>query len=112
MAKWAQARMETSLNWYLANSSPFKSDIGLLRGKIECLDTQRAGEVDFFEFKVLKFPINAPTHNAPQRHHHPGRCHISFSYYPLFSLPHMPLCHLYADMRRYAFATYIHVYKL
>src|SRR5260221_13136227 len=45
--------METSLNSYLANSSPFKSDIGSLRGKIECLDTQRAGEVDFFEFKVL-----------------------------------------------------------
>ncbi len=53
MPKWAQARMETSLNSYLANSSPFKSDIGSLRGKIECLDTQRAGEVDFFEFKVL-----------------------------------------------------------
>src|SRR5258708_36746866 len=46
--------METSLNSYLANSSPFKSDIGSLRGKIECLDTQRAGEVDFFEFKVLR----------------------------------------------------------
>src|SRR5260370_12239054 len=45
--------METSLNSYLANSSPFKSHIGSLRGKIECLDTQRAGEVDFFEFKVL-----------------------------------------------------------
>src|SRR5260221_731221 len=45
--------METSLNSYLANSSPFKSDIGSLRGKIECLDTQRAGEVDFFKFKVL-----------------------------------------------------------
>jgi len=53
MPKRAQARMETSLNSYLANSSPFKSDIGSLRGKIECLDTQRAGEVDFFEFKVL-----------------------------------------------------------
>src|SRR6266404_6265638 len=53
MPKQAQVRMETSLNSYLANSSPFKSDIGLLRGKIECLDTQRAGEVDFFEFKVL-----------------------------------------------------------
>src|SRR5260370_1199153 len=49
----AQVQMEMSLNSYLANSSPFKSDIGSLRGKIECLDTQRAGEVDFFEFKVL-----------------------------------------------------------
>ena len=53
MPKWAQARMETSLNSYLANSSPSKSDIGSLRGKIECLDTRRAGEVDFFKFKVL-----------------------------------------------------------
>src|SRR5258705_10743301 len=53
MSKQAQARMETSLNLYLSNSSPFKSDIGSLRGKIECLDTQRAREVDFFEFKVL-----------------------------------------------------------
>src|SRR5260221_11892293 len=53
MPKWAQAQMETSLNSYLANSSPFNSDIGSLRGKLQCLDTQRAGEVDFFKFQVL-----------------------------------------------------------
>src|SRR5260221_7087640 len=53
MPKWAQVRMETSLNSYLANSSPFKSDIGSLRGKIEFLNTQRAGEVDFFKFKLM-----------------------------------------------------------
>src|SRR5258708_8328498 len=47
MPKQAQARMETSLNSYLANSIPFKSDIGSLRGKIECLDTQKAGQVNF-----------------------------------------------------------------
>src|SRR5260370_203445 len=53
MPKRAQARMETSLNSYLANRSPFKSDIESLRGKIECLDTQRAGEVGFLWFKEL-----------------------------------------------------------
>src|SRR5258708_20079573 len=45
--------MEKSFNSYRDNSSTFKSDIGSLRGKVECLDTQRAGEVGFFEFKVL-----------------------------------------------------------
>src|SRR5258708_36655082 len=40
----AQVRMETSLNSYLANSSPFKSDIGSLVGKIEGVDTQSARE--------------------------------------------------------------------
>src|SRR5258708_14236896 len=45
--------MDAAPNSYLANSSALKSDIGSLRRKSECLDIQRGGEVDFFEFKVL-----------------------------------------------------------
>src|SRR5260370_6449261 len=51
MPKRAQARMEMSLNSYLANSSPFKSDIGSFRGKTECRDTPAAWQANFFEFR-------------------------------------------------------------
>lgn len=53
----AQARVETPLNSHIAIKSPFNRDIGSLRGKIEYLDTQRAGEVDFFEFEVLMMVV-------------------------------------------------------
>ena len=37
---------------YLVNRSLFNSDMGSLRGEVECLDAQRVREADFFEFKV------------------------------------------------------------
>jgi len=40
------------LSPYLVNRSLFNSDMGSLRGEVECLDAQRVREADFFEFKV------------------------------------------------------------
>ena len=40
------------LSPYLVNRSLSNSDMGSLRGEVECLDAQRVREADFFEFKV------------------------------------------------------------
>ncbi len=50
--KWVQAHVGKSLSPYLVNRSLFNSDMGSLRGEVECLDAQRVREADFFEFKV------------------------------------------------------------
>ena len=50
--KWVQVHVGKPLSPYLVNRSLFNSDMGSLRGEVECLDAQRVREADFFEVKV------------------------------------------------------------
>src|SRR5258708_3060412 len=49
--KQVQVHIEKPLSLYLVNKSPFNCEMGLLRGEIKCLDTQRAREANFFDSK-------------------------------------------------------------